>query len=51
MFKNAPIEQSDLFSFLVLETSDQWSKLVPEKDVISAKVRQSQQMNDPLVDV
>ena len=51
----SPIEQSDLFSFLVLETSyytnDQWSKLVSEKHVVLAKVRQSQRMNDSLVDV
>lgn len=49
------IEQSDLFSFLFLETSyytnDQWSKLVSEKHVVLAKVRQSQRMNDSLVDV
>ena len=71
-----PIEQSDLFSFLVLETSyqtnDQFKnyksleaynqvvsgfaasvkgKLVSEQHVVLAKVRHSQRMNDPLVDI
>ena len=71
-----PKEQSDLFSFLVLETSyytnDQFKnyksleaynqvvpgfvasvkgKLVSEKHVVSAKVRNSQRMNDPLLDI
>ena len=71
-----PIEQSDLFSFLVLETSyytnEQFKnyksleaynqvvsgfvasvrgKLVSQKHVVVAKVRHSQRMNDPLVNL
>ncbi|XP_048586934.1 uncharacterized protein LOC116607025 isoform X1 [Nematostella vectensis] len=71
-----PIEQSDLFSFLVLETShytnDQFKnyksleaynqvvsgfvasvkgRIVSDKYVVVAKVRHSQRMNDPLVDI
>eukprot|EP00058_Branchiostoma_floridae_P011877 XP_002597365.1 hypothetical protein BRAFLDRAFT_66500 [Branchiostoma floridae] len=71
-----PVEQSDLFSYLVLQTSyytnEQFKnyksleaynhvvsgfvagvqgKLISGKNVVVAKVRHSQRMNDPLVDI
>ncbi|XP_022791052.1 uncharacterized protein LOC111330459 [Stylophora pistillata] len=71
-----PVERSDLFSFLILETShytyDQFKnyksleaynqvvsgfvasvkgRIVSDKYVVVAKVRHSQRMNDPLVDI
>ena len=57
-----PIEQSDLFGYLVLQTryytNDQFKnykslsgKIISGKYVVAAKVRHSQWMNDPLVHV